>query len=184
MKFAKPLTLLDRYLGTQLVLIIVFAIALFTLIWLAPDTLFKLTQYVFSGQISWQQASLMFLYHLPEVLQNTIPVAVLLGTIVLFQRLSQNYELVAFFASGISAARILRSVLWIGLFFGLLHAGSGDPNPVTHCGAVLFLFWGPGVSLAEYPSRSYCRNRSQFQLDSAGAFYRGRPFNGRTHEYY
>lgn len=126
MKFAKPLTLLDRYLGTQLVLIIVFAIALFTLIWLAPDTLFKLTQYVFSGQISWQQAALMFLYHLPEVLQNTIPVAVLLGTIVLFQRLSQNYELVAFFASGISAARILRSVLWIGLFFGLLHAAVNE----------------------------------------------------------
>jgi len=125
-KYAKPLTLLDRYLGTQLVLIIVFAIALFTLIWLAPDTLFKLTQYVFSGQISWQQASLMFLYHLPEVLQNTIPVAVLLGTIVLFQRLSQNYELVAFFASGISAARILRSVLWIGLFFGLLHAAVNE----------------------------------------------------------
>ncbi len=126
MKFAKPLTLLDRYLGTQLVLIIVFAIALFTLIWLAPDTLFKLTQYVFSGQISWPQAALMFLYHLPEVLQNTIPVAVLLGTIVLFQRLSQNYELVAFFASGISAARILRSVLWIGLFFGLLHAAVNE----------------------------------------------------------
>lgn len=122
----KPLTLLDRYLCTQLILIIVFAIALFTLIWLAPDTLFKLTQYVFSGQISWQQASLMFLYHLPEVLQNTIPVAVLLGTIVLFQRLSQNYELVAFFASGISAARILRAVLLIGLFFGLLHAAVNE----------------------------------------------------------
>jgi lipopolysaccharide export system permease protein len=125
-RIAKPLKLLDWYICSQLVLIILFAIALFTLIWLAPDTLFKLTQYVFSGQISWQQASVMFLYHLPEVLQNTIPVAVLLGTIILFQRLSQNYELIALFASGISSIRVLRSVLWVGLCFGLMHAAVNE----------------------------------------------------------
>jgi lipopolysaccharide export system permease protein len=69
------------------------------------------------------QAFLMFLCHVPDVLQQTIPVAVLLGTIVLFQRLSQNYELVALWASGVSPTRILMSVLMVGMLFGLIHAG-------------------------------------------------------------
>ena len=126
MRLSWPFTLLDWYLGSQQLLIITFAVVLFSLIWLAPDTLFKLTQYVFSGNVSVPQAGLMFLYHLPEVLQQTIPVAVLLGTVVLFQRLSQNYEIVALLASGVSPRRILRSVLWVGLLFGALHASVNE----------------------------------------------------------
>jgi lipopolysaccharide export system permease protein len=118
----RPFALLDWYLFSQLVLIILFAMVLFSIIWLAPDTLFKLTQYVFSGQMSLSQALVMFGYHLPEVLQQTIPVAVLLGSIFLFQHLSQNYELVALLASGISPRRILMAVLWTGLLFGGVHA--------------------------------------------------------------
>jgi lipopolysaccharide export system permease protein len=121
-RIGKPFKMLDWYIGSQLVLIILFAVVLFSIIWLAPDTLFKLTQYVFSGQISLGQAFTMFLFHLPEVLQQTIPVAVLLGTIILFQRLSQNYELVALLASGISPTRIMMSVLLVGVLFGLVHA--------------------------------------------------------------
>ncbi len=118
----KPLTLLDWYISSQLVMIILFAVFLFSLIWLAPDTLFKLTQYVFSGQIQLPQALTMFAFHIPEVLQQTIPVAVLLGSIFLFQRLSQSYEMVAMLASGISPRRILTAVLWVGLLFGACHA--------------------------------------------------------------
>lgn len=126
MKISKPLTLLDWYICSQLILIIVFAVVLFSIIWLAPETLFKLTQYAISGQLSVGQAVLMFIYHLPEVLQQTIPVAVLLGTIILFQRLSQHYELVALLASGVSPKRILLSVFWVGLLFGLFHAAVNE----------------------------------------------------------
>lgn len=126
MRSFKPLTLLDWYICSQLVLIILFAVVLFSIIWLAPETLFKLTQYVFSGQISLGQAAVMFGFHLPEVLQQTIPVAVLLGTIILFQRLSQHYELVALLASGISPKRILLAVFWVGLMFGLIHAAVNE----------------------------------------------------------
>ncbi len=121
-KVFKRFSLLDWYLCSQLTLIILFAVVLFSIIWLAPETLFKLTQYVFGGDINPAQGALMFLLHVPQVLPQTIPVAVLLGTIILFQRLSQNYELVALLASGISPARILRAVLWVGLLFGGLHA--------------------------------------------------------------
>jgi lipopolysaccharide export system permease protein len=125
-KIPKPLTMLDWYLGSQQFLIITFAVVLFSIIWLAPDTMFKLTQYVFAGDLDLPQAILMFLYHLPQVLQQTIPVAVLLGTVVLFQRLSQHYEMVALLASGVSPRRIMLSVLWVGLIFGGLHAAVNE----------------------------------------------------------
>lgn len=117
LKQLKFIGLLDVYLLRQLIPIIFFATALFTIIWLAPETLFKLTQNVFSQKITVGQAFLLFLYHLPKVLQQTIPLAVLLGTILLFQRMSQHYELIAMMASGISLKRILRAVLWVGFLF-------------------------------------------------------------------
>jgi lipopolysaccharide export system permease protein len=115
-------TLMDWYLISQLVPMIVFALLLFSIIWLAPDILFKLTQYFFSGQISLPRALEMAVFHLPEVLQQTIPVAVLLGSIFLFQRLSRNYEWVALLAGGISPTRVLMAVLAVGLLFGGVHA--------------------------------------------------------------
>lgn len=126
MKSSKPFKMLDWYLGSQLFLIVLFAVVLFSIIWLAPETLFKLTQYVFGGQIEPLQAVAMFMLHLPQVLPQTIPIAVLLGTIILFQRLSQHYELVALLASGISPVRILTAVLWVGLLFGGLHAAVNE----------------------------------------------------------
>jgi lipopolysaccharide export system permease protein len=113
--------LLDRYLIIQLVPVCLFALALFTIIWLAPDILFKLTQYVFSGKIGIGQAFSMLLYHIPEVLQQTMPVATLLGSIFLFQRLSKDYEWISLLASGISPVRALGSVLTVGLLFAGLH---------------------------------------------------------------
>ncbi|MEM0951795.1 MAG: LptF/LptG family permease [Cyanobacteria bacterium P01_H01_bin.74] len=113
--------LVDGYLLRQLIPVIGFAVALFTIVWLAPETLFKLTQHVFSQKISVAQGIVLFLYHLPKVLQQTIPLSVLLATIVVFQKLSQQYELIAMMASGIGFRRILRAVLYVGILFGLLH---------------------------------------------------------------
>jgi lipopolysaccharide export system permease protein len=117
----KPLSLLDRYLFIQLFWVMLFSVIVFSIVWIAPETLFKLTQYLFSGSINFQQFCMMFMYHIPQVLQQTLPVSVLLGSILLFQRLSQSYEIVALMASGISTRRILAAVLWVGLLFGLVH---------------------------------------------------------------
>ncbi len=117
MKRLKFWTILDGYLMRQLFWIMLFAVVLFSVIWLAPDTLFKLTQYVFAGRITPAQGAEMFAYHIPAVLEQTIPMAALLGSIFLFQRLSQNYELIAMLASGVSPRRVLLPVLIVGALF-------------------------------------------------------------------
>jgi lipopolysaccharide export system permease protein len=113
--------LLDRYLFQLLIPINIAALTLFTIIWIAPELLFKLTQYAFAGQVTATQAATMLLFHVPEVLQQTMPVAVLLGSIFLFQRLSKDYEWVSILASGISTKRALSSVLLVGAIFSILH---------------------------------------------------------------
>lgn len=119
---AKGPTTLDRYLFGQLLLTVLFGVVLFTIIWLAPNTLFHLIQYLFKGDITLGQAVIMFFYHLPGAMPQAIPIAVLLGALFVFQRLSRSFELVAIQASGVSPRRIMLSVVWVGVFFTLLHA--------------------------------------------------------------
>ncbi len=126
MQRSRFITTLDCYLFVELSLTILFGVVLFSVIWLAPDTLFKLIQYVFAGKITVPQAALIFAYHIPPVLQQSVPIAVLMGSIFLFQRLSQSYELVAMQASGISPMRMLQSVLLVGLLFGLIHLAAQE----------------------------------------------------------
>ena len=112
---------MDGYLFRQLLVTILFGIILFAIIWLAPDTLFRLIQHVFSKELTIPQAALMFLYHIPAALPQAIPIAVILGSYFVFQRLSQQFELIAMFSSGISKKRVLQSLIWVGLVFSLLH---------------------------------------------------------------
>lgn len=153
MKPFKPFSLLDWYLCSQLFLIILFTVVLFSIIWLAPETLFKLTQYVFGGEINAWEGLVMFLLHLPQVLPQTIPIAVLLGTIILFQRLSQNYELVALLASGISTKRILAAVLWVGLLFGGVHAAVNE-LVIPHTANLLESYY-TDANLKDIPDRNF-----------------------------
>ncbi|MGE0199859.1 MAG: LptF/LptG family permease [Candidatus Melainabacteria bacterium] len=125
-------SLMDRYLLGQLAMTIIFALVLFTIIWLAPDVLFKLIQYIFSGKISALDGLTIFLLHIPGVLQQSLPIAVLLGALFVFQRLSQQFEITIFQASGISARRILFPVAIVGALFALVHWGTQEYlTPVT-----------------------------------------------------
>jgi len=117
------LSLLDRYVVQQLLLVVLFGLLLFTIIWLAPETLFKLTGLLFDGKLTPQQFGLLILYDLPNVLMSAIPMAVLFGSIIVFRQFSLNFELVNFFNAGIGLFRLMQPVLLMGLVFSLLHFG-------------------------------------------------------------
>jgi lipopolysaccharide export system permease protein len=121
LRFLKP-KILDHYLFGQLLLTVLFGVILFTIIWLAPDTLYRLIQYLFRGDVTLGEALTMFVYHLPGAMPQAIPIAVLLGCLFVFQRFSRQFELVAIQAGGISIRRFLVPVVGIGIFFALLHA--------------------------------------------------------------
>lgn len=115
------ITALDRYLVTQLTQGALFGVALFVIIWLAPETLFRLTQLLFSGKIAWPQFLQMLAFNLPETLEKSIPMAVLLACVLTFRRLSQNLELITMLAAGIRPVRLMAPVLAVGAAFMLAH---------------------------------------------------------------
>ena len=125
------LTTLDRYIFKQLSLTVLFGVVLFSIIWLSPVTMFDLIQAVVNKKISLWNAFVMYLCHIPQVLGQTIPIAALIGSIFVFQRLSRQFELVSIFASGISATRVMRAALVVGVLFGSVHFVAQEViNPV------------------------------------------------------
>ena len=115
------LTTLDRYIFGQLSLTVLFGVVLFSIIWLSPVTMFDLIQAVVNNKISIWNALVMYLCHIPAVLGQTIPIASLIGSIFVFQRLSRQFELIAILASGISTVRVMRAAMVVGILFGLVH---------------------------------------------------------------
>jgi lipopolysaccharide export system permease protein len=107
-------TLLDCTLTLQMLQIVAFGVVLFTLVWLAPETLFKLIQYWVSQKITLPQLGQLVLYHLPSALQQSIPMAALVGSVFMFRSWSLNSELTALMSAGISFRRLLLPLTLVG----------------------------------------------------------------------
>ncbi|MFN8615173.1 MAG: LptF/LptG family permease [Vampirovibrionales bacterium] len=78
-------------------------LVLFTLLWLAPETLFRLTHALLDGRIGLNQFGELLLYTLPNILEQSIPLGALFAGIFTFRRLSTHYELVSLWNAGISS---------------------------------------------------------------------------------
>ncbi len=117
------ITTLDRYLFGQLLQIVLFGLLMFTIIWLAPETLFRLIQLLFDEKITLAGFFKMIALHLPEIFEQSIPMAVLFGSLFLFRRLSLSLEMVTFLNAGISPIRLALPIFMVGLLFSALHLG-------------------------------------------------------------
>jgi len=67
-----------------------------------------------------------FLYKIPGVVQQMIPVACLLGTIFTLSSLSKTNELVALFSSGMSLARVSAPILILVVLVSVFSFWLGD----------------------------------------------------------
>lgn len=109
------MTQLDRYVIQRLVTITFYAVVVFTLAWLAPETLFRMVQGISEHKLTLLQGFSYLIYQIPEVLTYCLPISMLFGAVFLFRQMSLSMELIAMFSSGISFSRILRPVGTVGL---------------------------------------------------------------------
>lgn len=108
------LRLLDRYVLKELLYPFVFGIAAFSSIFIASTMLFKITQYITKYGASIETVARLFMYNLPEVINYTFPMSMLLAALMAFGKLSGSSEIVAMKASGVSYYRIVAPVLVVG----------------------------------------------------------------------
>lgn len=107
--------ILSLYFFRQFVPPFIFGTILFVFV-LMLDKLFDIVDLVFNKGVSFLVVAQMFALFIPTVLPLTLPMAMLLACLVTFGRLSEENELSAVRAAGVS----LFKVLWIPPLFALL----------------------------------------------------------------
>jgi LPS export ABC transporter permease LptF/LPS export ABC transporter permease LptG len=104
--------ILDRYLVREIAMPFFLGLAVLTFILEIPPILTQAEQFISKG-VEWSIVVRVLGLLLPQALCLTIPMAVLLGILVGFGRLSADREFVAMQACGVSLMRLARPVLLV-----------------------------------------------------------------------
>jgi LPS export ABC transporter permease LptF/LPS export ABC transporter permease LptG len=100
----------DRYVIREVLLPFLIALVVFTFVLIIPFIIQQAEQFIAKG-VDWPTVLRVMVTLLPATLGLTIPMALLLGLLVAFGRLSADREMVAMMACGVSPYRLLRPVL-------------------------------------------------------------------------
>lgn len=107
--------LLDKYIFKQVFLSCFGCILVFMIVWIMPEILLKTVQRVINGTYSFEMGASIILYELPKVLNIAIPVGMLLGTLLSFDKLSKDFEITVMRGSGFPFFRIIASVILLSV---------------------------------------------------------------------
>ena len=98
--------ILDKYVLKELIGPFLFGVCTFTSLFIASSVLFRVAQYIAQYGASYLHVTKMILFSLPEVINYTFPMSMLLACLTAFGRLSSNSEITAMKSGGISFWRI------------------------------------------------------------------------------
>ena len=104
--------ILDRYIIRELLLPFLIGLLVFTFLLLIQPLAEQGERLIAKG-VSWQLVARVLMTLVPQALAVTIPIALLIGLLIAFGRLSADRESVALQACGISIYRMLRPVVII-----------------------------------------------------------------------
>lgn len=112
-------SVLSRYITATYLKLLGLTVGSFTAIYLVIDFLEKISRFSQShGQP--QYIVLFFLYKIPSIINQVMPLAVLMATLLTLGILSRSSEIVAMQSCGISLKRIARPILVISFILSLL----------------------------------------------------------------
>jgi LPS export ABC transporter permease LptG/LPS export ABC transporter permease LptF len=107
-------SLLDRYVVRETLLPLFLSLLLITFLLIIPPLLSQGYNLIAQG-VGWSVVVRVLITLLPQALSISIPMAVLMGLLIAFGRLSADREFVAMQACGVSVYRLLRPVGFIAL---------------------------------------------------------------------
>ncbi len=118
--------LLDRYIANEFWQPLLFGIGIVTGVWFGADQLKTIFNLIMKSGVPLHLAFEIIGLHLPEIIVLTIPIGVLLGTLLVFNRLSGDSEIIALRTSGISFYRIMVAPLMFGLLTSIASFGINE----------------------------------------------------------
>jgi lipopolysaccharide export system permease protein len=111
----KNLKIVDKYITKQLVETFLVGIVIFTSIMFASQTFITLVKQIAMYGIPFNVAILIVILQLPTMLIYTIPMGVLLSTVMTINKMSIDSEITVMRSCGIGLTRIAKPVMIFGL---------------------------------------------------------------------
>ena len=106
-------TILDRYMVSELIGPFAFGLSAFTLI-IAATNILAISRLVAEEHAPLPAAVEYFLWQLPQIVVTVVPMAMLLGVLLAMQRLSGESEITALKAGGVGLVRAVMPLLAVG----------------------------------------------------------------------
>lgn len=104
------ITILDKYILRQIIEVFLMGVCVFTSIIFASDTFITLIKQISLFGIPFNVALMMIILNLPQVVVMTIPMGVLLATVMTLNNLSLKSEITVMRACGIGLNRIAKPI--------------------------------------------------------------------------
>lgn len=111
--------ILDKYILKQVIEMFLMGVFVFTTIIFASDTFITLIKQIAKFGIPFKIAFIMILLNLPAVVVMTIPMGVLLSTVMTLNRLSLSSEITVMRACGIGLNRIAKPIFLFAIVMSL-----------------------------------------------------------------
>ncbi len=117
-----PFTIMDRYLGNELLAPFLFGVGAFSSIGVTVDAVFDLIRKIVESGLPLGIALKVFVLQFPTFIVYAFPMSTLLATLMTYSRLSSDSELIALRGCGVSVYRmvipaVIMSILVTGLTF-------------------------------------------------------------------
>lgn len=109
-EYSTGITILDKYILKQIIEMFIMGVFVFTSIIFASDTFITLIKQISLFGIPFKVALLMIILNLPSVVVMTIPMGVLLSTVMTLNKLSLASEITVLRACGIGLNRIAKPI--------------------------------------------------------------------------
>jgi lipopolysaccharide export system permease protein len=114
------MTLLDKYILKQVITMFIMGVLVFTSIIFASDTFITLVKQISKYGIPFKIAFIIIILHLPSVFVMTIPMGVLLSTVMTLNGLSLSSEVTVMRACGIGLNRIAKPIFVFAIFMSFV----------------------------------------------------------------
>ncbi len=118
-RFFKQLKKLDKYILIQIIEMFLMGVFVFTAIIFASDTFITLIKQISKYGIPFKVAFIMIILNLPSVFVMTIPMGVLLSTVMTLNRLSLASEITVMRSCGIGLNRIAKPIFIFAIIMSI-----------------------------------------------------------------
>jgi len=113
------ITLLDKYLLKQVIEMFLMGVCVFTAIIFASDTFITLIKQISQFGLPFKVALMIIILNLPSIIVMTIPMGVLLATVMTLNKLSLASEITVMRACGIGLNRIAKPIFIFAIAMSL-----------------------------------------------------------------